>query len=60
MQKLIEALDVTKEEVLFVGDRLEKGGNDYPVKAMGVDCIDVDGWQTTPYVVRGILGVTDQ
>lgn len=59
MQKLIERLGITKEEVLFVGDRLEKGGNDYPVKAMGVDTIDVDGWQTTPYVVRGILGVTD-
>lgn len=59
MQKLIEQLGITKEEVLFIGDRLEKGGNDYPVKAMGVDTIDVDGWQSTPYVVRGILGVTD-
>ncbi|NCU37467.1 HAD-IIB family hydrolase [Candidatus Saccharibacteria bacterium] len=58
MQKLIEQLGITKEEVLFIGDRLEKGGNDYPVKAMGVDTIDVDGWQSTPYVVRGILGVT--
>ncbi|QQS22247.1 HAD-IIB family hydrolase [Candidatus Saccharibacteria bacterium] len=59
MQKLIEQLGVMKEEVLFIGDRLEKGGNDYPVKAMGVECIDVDGYQSTPYVVRGILGVTD-
>ena len=59
MQKLIEQLGITKEEVLFIGDRLEKGGNDYPVKAMGIDTIDVDGWQSTPYVVRGILGVTD-
>jgi len=59
MQKLISALDITKEEVLFIGDRLEEGGNDYPVKVMGVDCIDVEGYQTTPYVVRGILGVTE-
>jgi phosphomannomutase len=58
MQKLIEQLGVTDKEVLFVGDRLEEGGNDYPVKAMGIDCIDVDGYQMTPYVVRGILGVT--
>lgn len=58
MTKLLEQLGVTKEEALFVGDRLEKGGNDYPVKAMGVDTIDVDGWQSTPFVVRGILGVT--
>ena len=59
MSKLLELLDLPKEDVLFIGDRLEKGGNDYPVKAMGIDCIDVDGYQTTPYVVRGILGVTD-
>lgn len=59
MQKLLDALNITKENALFIGDRLEDGGNDYPVKAMGVDTIDVDGWQTTPYVVRGILGVTE-
>ncbi len=59
MQKLIERLGVMQEEVLFIGDRLEEGGNDYPVKMMGIDCIDVDGYQTTPYVVRGILGVTE-
>ena len=59
MKKLIEKLEITKEEVLFIGDRLETGGNDYPVKAMGIDTIDVDGWQSTPYVVRGILGVTE-
>lgn len=58
MQRLLDALKISKEEVLFIGDRLEEGGNDYPVLAMGVDCIDVDGWQTTPYVVRGILGVS--
>lgn len=58
MHKLLEALNISKEEALFIGDRLEEGGNDYPVLAMGVDCIDVDGWQTTPYVVRGILGVS--
>lgn len=58
MKKLLDALKLTKEDALFVGDRLEEGGNDYPVLAMGVDTIDVDGWQTTPYVVRGILGVS--
>lgn len=58
MQKLLDTLNLKKEEALFIGDRLEEGGNDYPVLAMGVDTIDVDGWQTTPYVVRGILGVS--
>lgn len=58
MEKLLSALEMTKEDALFIGDRLEEGGNDYPVLAMGVDTIDVDGWQTTPYVIRGILGVS--
>lgn len=58
MYKLLDALGLEKSDALFIGDRLEEGGNDYPVKAMGVDTIDVDGWQTTPFVVRGILGVS--
>lgn len=58
MQRLLDALGLDKSAALFIGDRLEEGGNDYPVKAMGVDTIDVDGWETTPHVVRGILGVS--
>lgn len=58
MRKLLEQLQMDIADVLFIGDRLEEGGNDYPVKAMGVDVIDVDGWQSTPFVARGILGVS--
>lgn len=58
MQKLLDALGLDMSDALFIGDRLEDGGNDFPVKAMGVDTIDVDGWETTPYVIRGILGVS--
>jgi phosphomannomutase len=59
IQKLIEALDVDKEEILFVGDKLEEGGNDYPVKAMGIDSIAVEKWEDTAYVLEGILGVSE-
>lgn len=58
MQKLIDTLDISKDEILFIGDMLQEGGNDYPVKAMGIDTIEVDGFKSTPYVVEGILGVT--
>ena len=58
IKKLIELLAVTKQDVLFVGDRLGKGGNDYPVKAMGVDCLEVSRWQDTALVIQTILGVT--
>lgn len=59
MRKLVEALDISKDEVLFMGDKLREGGNDYPVKAMGIDSIEVDGWETTAYVIEGVLGVTE-
>lgn len=58
IKKLIELLAVTKKDVIFVGDRLGGGGNDYPVKAMGVDCLEVSNWQDTALVIQTILGVT--
>jgi phosphomannomutase len=58
IKKLTELLAVTKSDVIFVGDKLRKGGNDYPVKAMGVDCLEVSRWQDTALVIQTILGVT--
>lgn len=58
MEKLIDALDTDKSEILFIGDKLEEGGNDYPVKAMGIESIAVHGWEDTAFVIEGILGVT--
>lgn len=59
INKLIDAIDISKEEILFIGDKLQEGGNDYPVKAMGVDTIEVDGWEDTAFVIEGILGATE-
>lgn len=56
--KLIDVLAVTKKDVVFIGDRLSEGGNDYPVKAMGVDCLEVSRWQDTALVIESILAVT--
>lgn len=58
MHKLIEAIEIDKDEILFIGDKLQEGGNDYPVKAMGIDSIEVDGWEDTAKVLRGIIGVS--
>jgi hypothetical protein len=58
MEKLIDARDISKEDILFIGDKLQEGGNDYPVKAMGIDCIEVDKWEDTAFVLEGILGVS--
>jgi phosphomannomutase len=58
MQKLIEAISISKNEILFIGDKLDEGGNDYPVKAMGIDSITVEHSKDTEYVIEGILGVS--
>lgn len=58
MKKLCEAIDISKNEILFVGDKLEEGGNDYPVKAMGIDTIAVRHHEDTLFVLEGVLGVT--
>lgn len=57
MQKLIDALGITKEDILFFGDNLQEGGNDYPVKAMGIDSLDVDKWEDTVNRLETILAV---
>lgn len=53
MRKLIDHLGLSIGDVLFVGDRLDEGGNDYPVKAMGIRSVAVTRWQdTAEYVER--------
>jgi phosphomannomutase len=52
MQQLIEHNEVTMSGILFIGDKLEEGGNDYPVKAMGIDTIAVEKWQDTALVIE--------
>lgn len=57
MSKLIEMTGVTQVEILFVGDKLEEGGNDYPVKAMGIDTIAVEKWEDTALVIETLTKV---
>uniref|UniRef100_UPI003D8D2F07 HAD-IIB family hydrolase n=1 Tax=Gordonia sp. B7-2 TaxID=3420932 RepID=UPI003D8D2F07 len=45
--KLMEILDLGVDDILFFGDRLDEGGNDYPVKALGIESIAVHGWPDT-------------
>lgn len=59
MNKLMEATGFKKEEILFMGDRIIPGGNDYAVEEMGIDCISVRSWEDTAYAVEGIVSVTE-
>jgi HAD superfamily hydrolase (TIGR01484 family) len=57
MKKLMEVLKINKEDILFFGDRLQEGGNDYPVKAMGIDSLEVSHWQDTLLALTAMLHV---
>lgn len=56
--KLLELNGWSKDEALFFGDKLQEGGNDFPVKQMGVDSIEVEGWEDTAYALEGINAVS--
>lgn len=58
MRKLMEILEIGKEEIFFIGDRVVEGGNDYPVKAMGIDCVQISDWKETALVVEVIIQTT--
>ncbi|MBN8206715.1 HAD-IIB family hydrolase [Microbacterium esteraromaticum] len=55
MQKLAELTGIALTDMLFYGDRLDKGGNDYPVLALGVRSIAVDGWEHTADELDALL-----
>lgn len=55
MRRLAEVTGIALEEMLFVGDRLDPDGNDYPVKAIGVPTHAVTGWQDTAGFLRALI-----
>ncbi len=61
IQKIVEVLGVAVSEMVFVGDRLEPGGNDHAAVRTGVRCIAVTDPDHTLQVIDAILrGETDQ
>lgn len=57
MKRLAEMTGIALEEMIFVGDRLDPEGNDYPVKALGVPCQAVSGWQDTVAYVTSLASL---
>ena len=55
IKKLQDALEVGLKEMLFIGDALYPGGNDYPAKEAGVDCIQVRDPNETKRVIEAII-----
>jgi phosphomannomutase len=55
MRQLAEATGIPLDDMLFVGDRLDADGNDYPVLAMGVACHAVEGWEDTAAFLEELI-----
>jgi phosphomannomutase len=55
IRKLRDILGISLEEMVFIGDALFPGGNDYPAKEAGVVSIAVRGPQETKPVTEAII-----
>lgn len=55
INKIISYLDVSKTDIIFVGDKLEAGGNDHPAIDAGVDCISISNPAETINLIKKII-----
>jgi phosphomannomutase len=55
MSKLAEAAGVPVADMIFVGDALYPGGNDYPVRSAGIDTIAVRDVTETKRIIETIV-----
>jgi len=53
--KLRDLLHISLKEMIYIGDALFPGGNDYPAEKAGVDCIPVKGPEQTKQVIKTII-----
>ena len=58
MNKLMAATGYSMDDILFMGDKIIEGGNDYPVQQMGIDSLSVRNWQDTAVALRAILYIS--
>ncbi|WP_216386629.1 HAD-IIB family hydrolase [Arcanobacterium phocae] len=45
--ELSKQTGISINDMLFIGDRLDEGGNDFPVLRLGIDTHPVGGWEDT-------------
>ena len=60
IRKLKETLDVSIAEMIFVGDAIFPGGNDYPAKQAGVQSIRVRDPEETKRVIEAICACLER
>ena len=60
IRKLRDVLGIALEEMLFIGDALFVGGNDYPAREAGVQCIQVRDPDETKRVIETLLACLER
>lgn len=56
LNKLMNLTGISKESIFYIGDKFLKGGNDEPVKLLGMEYKEVGGVEETKVVIGGLLG----
>ena len=60
IRKLRDTLDIAIQDMLFIGDALFPGGNDYPAKEAGAQSIQVKDPHETKRVIEAIVACLDR
>ncbi len=59
IMKIKEILGYGVDEMVFIGDALFEGGNDYPVRKTGVECIQVSNSHDTEKILEEIIATCE-
>jgi phosphomannomutase len=59
IRKLRDTLGISIQEMIFIGDALFPGGNDYPAEEAGVVSLQVRSFQETKLVTKTIIACLD-
>jgi len=60
IKKLKKILNIKKKEMIFIGDAIFPGGNDYPAKEAGITSICIKDPNETKRVIQGIIACLDK
>ena len=55
IEQIEKYLGFSKQDMLFIGDAIFPGGNDYAVVSTGVQCIETSGPEHTQQIIEKLL-----
>lgn len=55
IERLAQATGYSIADMIFIGDRLDEGGNDFPVLRTGIRALAVSGWEETVDVLTTMM-----